>query len=607
MNTYLKFNGYKCFSGDDGYAEGFEIIKSINIIIGANNSGKSRLIDFIESLHKNGSDKKLKNLKIYRKFYRGKSDIDHLFPGWSGGWVDYCRQLLPQTYEAIYSHEGRIISFDGTEELIKDTLARRYPWKEEEIDKAVLEVKKKLSESSDFFPNRRDLWPSDNFFKRIDSERDIKRERSGICEDGSIIPPKLLSNGTGATDIIHRFLHLSDEKYPRFIITDYLLDAVNEIFRPTGLQFTEIYPQLDKDNYWEIYLGQKDKNLIPLSDSGSGIKTILLVLLNLIAIPCLEQNLEKDLSSYTFAFEELENNLHPTLLRSLLLYIEKMALSKNATFFLTTHSSIVLDIFNGNDSAQIIHVWNDGKQSTVRTVSKYMDNIEVINNLGAKPSDLLQANGIIWLEGPSDRIYINKWIELMSDGELKESRHYQCAFYGGALLSHSNFNDPNIKDDERVKMLKINYNAILVGDGDRFKGGPQIIKNRLLKAKEELESMGGIVWVTEAKEIENYIPGSILSKIFRKDGLPSPSKNEPFSKVKTSRNRVIGYLQKHVKGFAEKNDFNKIDLAEKVIELMSQDNMSGRFDWFDEMERICSRIRKWNSLPNLGAPILKID
>ncbi len=307
-------------------------------------------------------------------------------------------------------------------------------------------------------------------------------------------------------------MHLSDEKYPRFIITDYLLDAVNEIFRPTGLQFTEIYPQLDKDNYWEIYLGQKDKNLIPLSDSGSGIKTILLVLLNLIAIPCLEQNLEKDLSSYTFAFEELENNLHPTLLRSLLLYIEKMALSKNATFFLTTHSSIVLDIFNGNDSAQIIHVWNDGKQSTVRTVSKYMDNIEVINNLGAKPSDLLQANGIIWLEGPSDRIYINKWIELMSDGELKESRHYQCAFYGGALLSHSNFNDPNIKDDERVKMLKINYNAILVGDGDRFKGGPQIIKNRLLKAKEELESMGGIVWVTEAKEIENYIPGSISLK-----------------------------------------------------------------------------------------------
>ncbi len=195
----------------------------------------------------------------------------------------------------------------------------------------------------------------------------------------------------------------------------------------------------------------------------------------------------------------------------------------------------------------------------------------------------------------------------MSDGELKESRHYQCAFYGGALLSHSNFNDPNIKDDERVKMLKINYNAILVGDGDRFKGGPQIIKNRLLKAKEELESMGGIVWVTEAKEIENYIPGSILSKIFRKDGLPSPSKNEPFSKVKTSRNRVIGYLQKHVKGFAEKNDFDKIDLAEKVIELMSQDNMSGRFDWFDEMERICSRIRKWNSLPNLGTPILKID
>lgn len=35
----------------------------------------------------------------------------------------------------------------------------------------------------------------------------------------------------------------------------------------------------------------------------------------------------------------------------------------------------------------------------------------VCADLGYRPSDLLQANAIIWVEGPSDRIYINHWLD----------------------------------------------------------------------------------------------------------------------------------------------------------------------------------------------------
>src|ERR1017187_7950097 len=59
----------------------------------------------------------------------------------------------------------------------------------------------------------------------------------------------------------------------------------------------------------------------------------------------------------------------------------------------------------------------------------------VISELGAKPSDLLQANGIIWVEGPSDCIYLNRWLDLFTEGRLQEGRDYQCAFYGGSLLA----------------------------------------------------------------------------------------------------------------------------------------------------------------------------
>ena len=33
---------------------------------------------------------------------------------------------------------------------------------------------------------------------------------------------------------------------------------------------------------------------------------------------------------------------------------------------------------------------------------------------------------LIWVEGPSDRIYINRWIELFSEGKLEEGRDHQC-------------------------------------------------------------------------------------------------------------------------------------------------------------------------------------
>ena len=33
---------------------------------------------------------------------------------------------------------------------------------------------------------------------------------------------------------------------------------------------------------------------------------------------------------------------------------------------------------------------------------------EVLSNLGIRASELLQSNGVIWVEGPSDRVYIKR-------------------------------------------------------------------------------------------------------------------------------------------------------------------------------------------------------
>ena len=44
MYTSIKINNYKCFVADNE-PQGFDVIKPINVIIGKNNSGKSKLLE----------------------------------------------------------------------------------------------------------------------------------------------------------------------------------------------------------------------------------------------------------------------------------------------------------------------------------------------------------------------------------------------------------------------------------------------------------------------------------------------------------------------------------------------------------------------------------
>ena len=255
-------------------------------------------------------------------------------------------------------------------------------------------------------------------------------------------------DGNGASNIVRRFLLTANEEFPGEVIKQELLDALNFIFGNDG-EFSEITVQVHDDEksdgtkgHWEIYLREDKKGLIPLSKSGSGLKTILLVLLNLLVVPKAKIEENRNKSDFVFAFEELENNLHPALLRRLFQYIEKYAINENAHIFLTTHSSTALDFFSLSNNAQIIHVLHDGESARTTTVSAHFDRLRVVYELGAKPSDLLQANGIVWVEGPSDRIYLNRWIDLYSKGRFQEGRDYQCAFYGGALLARTQFKAP---------------------------------------------------------------------------------------------------------------------------------------------------------------------
>jgi predicted ATPase len=434
----IRFRGHECFQK---HWAGFDQVKPINVIIGRNNSGKSRLLDLVEVLC-------LDRLagRGWTFQFSGVLEEAELRKGFerfgSPDWINCGKLHIGRRGTWIIDNEGvpRDIEVAG-----EPVAVSQHPRTSPEI---------RLSALLDAVSGARHRLAG-SVFCRLFADRDIRPEPP----DSHLV---LGSDGTGATNIIRRYLVTSHREYPPEVVQVELLTALNRVFGKDG-QFTGIeVKHHDEDasgslrGKWEVYLGERCKGLVPLSRSGSGLKTVILVLLNLLVVPVMQK---KEKSKFTFAFEELENNLHPALLRRLLQFLEKYAIEEAATIFLTTHSSTALDLFGLSDNSQIIHVTHDGDSAETSKVSAHFGKLQVISELGAKPSDLLQANGILWVEGPSDRTYLTHWIEIFSEGALKEGRDYQCAFYGGSLLARTQFVSPDTAGDELVNLIKINHKS----------------------------------------------------------------------------------------------------------------------------------------------------
>lgn len=563
----VKFKGATCFS--DTWS-GFDEIKPINVIIGRNNTGKSRLLEFVEHLCGNGlihSQWELLCTGILDEEFLAKA----FKPGSHGG------NLGPNNHWLVHGlpYCGRSIAWNIKEATLKlaslDEPSRGSnafgDARKTRISAHLMKVCCKISRSD---------------FKQLYADRDIQPE----------IASKEISldrNGDGASNLIRRFI--TSVSLPRDLIQNDLLNALNEIFGDDG-QFTEIQVRqhdVESDDRWEVFLGEESKGLIPLSQSGSGLKTIILVLLNILVLP---ERSQRPIENHVFAFEELENNLHPALQRRLMRYLAAFASRTGATFFLTTHSNVTLDVFSRDLNSQIVHVSHDGNSARTQTVEAHFDRAGIVSELGAKPSDLLQANGVLWLEGPSDRIYLNRWIQLFSGGELVEGLDYQCAFYGGSVLARTQFASPEDSDDELANLLRINPNIVVVCDGDRTaeKGKGSRIKKRVQRIRSELEQIpGSTLWITAGKEIESYLTVASLADFATVDATRAPQIHERIFPSTSKAEAGKSYFEKVLK----RRSVDKISLAMHAAPLMTKADLSERFELAVQVEAIVRAIRAW--------------
>lgn len=553
---------------------GLDMLKPINLVIGRNNTGKSALLDLVSAMCSN--EPTLDPIH----FPRGR-EVGFRMSAIAS--EDICRRVFQENTSSGLVHQpGNHWTAVG-----RHYSGKRLTW--DQPNKA--NVRARTVEQSRIDTTQEPWMPSwvnqqarvqhENLlvqqirnplsvktFRRMAAERDVQPE----VDDPSSVDPQ--PNGRHVTNLLQHLYNEASFDYQ--IIRDQFLRELNNVVTP-DYNFSEIAVRRVSGGKYEIFLSDRNR-------PGSGLKTIVATIAHLWLWP--KAIAKKDLAQFIFGFEELENNLHPAVLRRLLGYVARTIVEGGSNIILTTHSNIAIDLLASNQHAQIIHaVLTPRGETTFNVVNEHMHKQAVLNDLDVRASDLLQANGIIWVEGPSDRIYVNHWISLCSNGELKEGAHYQCVFYGGRLLSRLSADDPDHSDvGQAVSVLRVNRNAAFLIDSDIKKAGGQIgrTKRRMI---DEVGKFKGIAWVTKGREIENYLPKVAVDFASGLDTRPLEMHED-----------VGAMLEAIEPGAGKRFERGKAEFAARAVEKITVGSMENILDWKKQVAALCEAVRRWNNI-----------
>jgi putative ATP-dependent endonuclease of OLD family len=207
----------------------------------------------------------------------------------------------------------------------------------------------------------------------------------------------------------------------------------------------------------------------------------------------------------------------------------------------------------------------------------------ILNDLDIRASDLLQSNGIVWVEGPSDRVYLVDWISKWSGRELREGVHYQCVFYGGRLLSRLTAEGGKQSENGPIDILLTNRNLVMVMDSDKNSKHGQINATKR-RMRDAVQQAGGYAWVTKGREIENYLPAVAVASYL---GVVKAKQSSPFR-------HFDEYIDAIQAGAGRKYLRDKVRFASSIVELAGDEALARVLDLDERMKAVVGRIRAWN-------------
>ena len=525
--------GYTDFNSGNGLNRNSPLeLKRLNIIVGANNAGKSRFMrEFIFKLKVNSVDFKYPQaykdyISIINSFICNHSSKHQLeIPDNSlYSLEDIVRQwqdigsFLTDTRKAIEAHIAYRTSSIKYNTLESAIVTGKPPHEVRELIDDINQLIEGLS-------NIKSTLDSLSFkalkFYYIDSLRSLRKLNSQMTSTDAESEYYPLLSRTITDYSFEKDEIISGEDFFG-LLTDSLLGKPDERQRIQSYQeklshyffnneVITIIPHLRTDSI-EIKIGEAEQ--FPISKLGDGLQQV--IILTYKAFLTTEPSF--------FFIEEPEMHLHAGYVKQLM----KFLLNETDHYYMaTSHSNYLLDMINEDKRIALYRVdkeqMND-EENKYETVIKRCDGDRtVLQTLGVSPSSVFLANCTIWVEGITDRLYFVQYLKKYLE-ELKEidktkwedySRfidgyHYAFVEYQGSNLEHWDFEVDSLEavDSSKNKGLNailVTSNALVIADSD-LKTKPRF---------DELEKqLGDKIAITQGKETENTLPRELLIKRF---------------------------------------------------------------------------------------------
>jgi len=297
-------------------------------------------------------------------------------------------------------------------------------------------------------------------------------------------------------------------------------------------------------------------HFVPLPYMGEGAKRVALVLYHIVNSPYA-----------IIGIEEPETNLHPGAQRRFRNMLDSLSTKYGKKLVLTTHSTLFVD---GWQSASI-HKVDIVKGMTSLSPPLERDHLmDVARILGVTPGDALASDGIIWVEGPSDRSVYTIFFKTL--GTDLEANNISLMWVGGDALQHVSVSG----------LRQLNPNFVVLIDSERTSPSGKIPKWKRQLA-DDFEHNGYMFFITQRRSIENYFTLSAISRYYKAPSLPAPGNYDDLQI----------HIQKNLQG---NRTYSKMRDSAPIASLMSAAEVESLGDLTIALRRVQQLISDWKQL-----------
>ena len=558
-----EFEGYKVVGNKSGNLDN---LTTINLLVGSNNSGKSRFLRKLLLTELSIQLKEMDTEGVITLVKKLKKELEALLApyGPQHREIYQLRQQISQLPEPAYINNTQQIrqiqselsilnqiqsstvgdGHGGNPQIVFQTIRsvlQPYIPQFEKQTKVFEDVR--IDYRKIYLPILRGLRPLQIEGDRIrfDSTKDNYRER--VERDYEISDKHQVTIHTGLDMFRNVTELLLGDHDDRLKIQEFENYLSITFFQG---QPVHIVPRSGKD---VLYIKIGEDKQYPIYELGEGIQSVILLTYPLFF---------NEGQNFVFFIEEPEIHLHPGLER---IFIETLRSPRFKTFqyFITTHSNHILDLTLEYDD---ISVYSFEKKRSPEASQFIINNVnsnhkQLLELLGVRNSSVFLSNCTIWVEGITDRLYLRKFLQVMQQGKettFKEDYHYSFVEYAGNNITHWSFLESEDDQFSNINIEGICSKIFLIADNDGINLPSRRSKEKKIQRQQQLQQkLGDHFYLTAGLEVENMLSKDVIKGVITDmEGISTGIDFSAFDKGNHMNQYIGDFIEKNVIGITRK-------------------------------------------------------